>query len=444
LKGEKENISIRELFRNKLENAEVVPDQLVKKDLMRKLGRKEFLHFNPSRFNIYYLGGILAVGLAVMLIILPGTVSEKEKQPLIPSPEILNAIDTNIKSVSNEKPSNPDAESIKKYDITQPESKVINKQEFTSDKISPENEIPQNKNSISVSGITDSYTKSVIINDKSSDKNNIKAQHESPGAVFEASVLTGCIPLKIKFLNKSTSYDSCRWIFGDGGYSTEKEPEWIFDVEGNYRVVLKVYGADGNEETSSTLITVHPKPLARFEITPENAIIPDDEIRFLNYSSNAVRYIWDFGDGNTSDVFEPVYRFRKYGNYNIRLVVWSEYGCTDSLAVVNAFSGSGCYIDLPNAFIPNPGGPTGGYYSPKSDEADQVFHPVFSGVSDYQLRIFSRLGILIFESNDISIGWDGYFKGQLSEPGVYIWKVRGNYSNGEPFVKMGDVTLLRN
>ena len=54
------------------------------------------------------------------------------------------------------------------------------------------------------------------------------------------------------------------------------------------------------------------------------------------------------------------------------------------------------------------------------------------------------MGILIFETNDINIGWDGYFKGQLSNSGVYIWKVRGKYRNGEPFTKMGDVTLLKN
>jgi hypothetical protein len=53
------------------------------------------------------------------------------------------------------------------------------------------------------------------------------------------------------------------------------------------------------------------------------------------------------------------------------------------------------------------------------------------------------LGIQIFESNDINIGWDGYNNGQLCEPGVYIWKVRVKFRNGEPFTKMGDVTLLK-
>ena len=35
------------------------------------------------------------------------------------------------------------------------------------------------------------------------------------------------------------SYDSCRWTFGDGGYSSKKDPEWIFDVEGEYKVVFR-------------------------------------------------------------------------------------------------------------------------------------------------------------------------------------------------------------
>ena len=157
-----------------------------------------------------------------------------------------------------------------------------------------------------------------------------------------------------------------------------------------------------------------------------------------------MKYLWSFGDGSTSEQFEPLHRYEKYGNYNVSLKVYSENGCSDSLMVLNAFSGSAYFIEFPNAFIPNTGGPSGGVYSSKSDESAQVFHPSFSGVSEYHLKIFSKLGVLIFETNDINIGWDGYFKGQLSNPGVYIWKVRGNFSNGEPFTKMGDVTLLRN
>jgi hypothetical protein len=100
-------------------------------------------------------------------------------------------------------------------------------------------------------------------------------------------------------------------------------------------------------------------------------------------------------------------------------------------------------IVFPNAFIPNKNGPTGGYYSPRSDEAAFVFHPEYEGVSEYHLVIYSRTGAVLFESRNLNIGWDGYYKGQLCEPGVYIWRARGRYANGEQFIKMGDVTLLR-
>ena len=51
-------MSVRELFRRKLESAEVIPDPSVNAKLMRKLARREFIRFNPASFNAYYLGGI--------------------------------------------------------------------------------------------------------------------------------------------------------------------------------------------------------------------------------------------------------------------------------------------------------------------------------------------------------------------------------------------------
>ncbi|MGD0342945.1 MAG: PKD domain-containing protein, partial [Bacteroidales bacterium] len=251
-------------------------------------------------------------------------------------------------------------------------------------------------------------------------------------------------PLKVSFKNMITNCDSCRWTFGDGGSSTERNPKWFFDIPGEYNITLTAFGKGKLLSASTLTVVVHATPKARFEYSPDNAVLPNDEIFFHNYSSDAIKYVWDFGDGSSSELFEPIHLYKKSGRYNIKLVVSTEYGCSDSVIVKNAFSESGNYINFPNAFIPNLNGPSTGYYSTKSDEASQVFHPVSSTVSDYQLRIFSRSGILIFESNDINLGWDGYYKGQLCDPGVYIWKVRGNYLNGEPFTKMGDVTLLKN
>lgn len=440
LKEAKEDKMLRELFRQKLENAEVLPSQSAGKQLMSRLGRREFLRFNPARFNIWYTGGIAVAGAALALILASGD-GNAEKAAPVNSTEIRGSAifnDQNL-NTSQSQVTNQD-ENVSISGIS--EKKTSGKSSGVNNKKTQQNNPIQGKKVSAPSGVVSSLPEEGLFHKTGTDRNKLQGGTKITGSLVESSVREGCTPLRIKFRNKDLSCDSCRWTFGDGGYSTEKETEWLFDLPGEYNVLLHSYDSNGRMSVSSEIITVHTLPVARFEIVPVNAIIPDDEIIFLNLSSDAVRYNWDFGDGNNSELFEPRHQYRRFGKYTVTLIATSESGCSDSIIVTDAFSGSGYYIEFPNAFIPNPNGPSSGYYSLKSDEIAQVFHPVFTGVSEYQLRIFSRRGILIFESNDINIGWDGYFKGQLSDPGVYVWKVRGNFISGEYFTKMGDVTLL--
>jgi gliding motility-associated-like protein len=99
-------------------------------------------------------------------------------------------------------------------------------------------------------------------------------------------------------------------------------------------------------------------------------------------------------------------------------------------------------IRFPNAFMPSKLGSNGGVYD-AIDYTNEVFHPVSEGVVDYKLLIFTRWGELIFECNDVLIGWDGYFKGKLCNQDVYMWKATGKFSNGKKIDMKGNVTLLR-
>lgn len=437
-------MELEEFFRAKLENSEIIPGESVGADLMRKVGRKEFLRFNSTRFNLYYLGGIAAAAVtaAVLLVTWREGIPARKTGPAAPEKTIVtksNRVAGESDVIRVDDKASP-AETAKQ-DINKPEGKMVLTQ---TSPLTDEKPLKVSKNEISAGNRPDTPEKSGLIMEKLTGGNitGIQLQKKTM-ASFDASLSAGCMPLKVKFINRSASWDSCRWIFGDGGYSTETDPEWIFDAAGEYKVVLKVFGPGETESTTTQLLNVYPRPSARFEINPQAPIIPEDRIRFVNYSLDAVRYRWEFGDGNVSETLEPEHKYSRYDSYNVRLIVWSEHGCSDSLLLKDAFALSGCYINFPNAFIPNSDGPMGGNYSVKSDEDAQIFHPVTSGVSEYQLRIFSKIGILIFESNDVNIGWDGYHKGQFCEPGVYIWKVRGIFKNGEPFVKMGDVTLLK-
>jgi PKD repeat protein len=443
VKKKKENINLRELFSRKLRKTEVLPDASVRSKLMRRVARKEFVRFNASRLNIYYLGGILVSGIATGLLLF--STSEKSDQLLKPviTENIINTDSINYLEVPVEQPQRKDLDRSKTI-TGATKSKLAISDLADKESTNSIRTVDSNKErAAQPTSISSSLSKRGIFSE-AADNQKLQRGYKPDALLIDPCASVGCAPMKVRFYNKSTSYDSCRWTFGEGGYSNKKDPEWIFDLAGEYKVVLNVYSDGGKVSSSVATVTVHPRPQAHFEISPAKVVLPNDEIRFMNFSVNAVQFRWKFGDGTTSESFEPVHTYSKYASYNVSLVVFSDWGCSDSLTVLNAFSGSGYFIVFPNAFIPNLQGPSGGYYSSKSDESAQVFHPSYTGVSDYQLKIFSKLGIVIFESSDINLGWDGYNKGQLCDPGVYIWKVRGKFRNGEPFIKMGDVTLLKN
>lgn len=430
--------NIEELFRRKLENAEIVPGSSVNSELMRKLGRKEFLRFNPARFNIYYVALIVAAAVTAGIILFskPSTVKEEP-----PSSVIIRQTETPAAAPQSNiiAPAIKQGKTISAKTIIDPVTAEQSVSVKNTESVRSKSEEP-----ISAAEVKTAIPDKVITGEKESQTVKLREPAIGNGAMFVPSVTAGCAPLKVYFDNLAGSFEEFSWTFGDGGTSDKSEPVWIYEREGEYKVSLVGTDRDGETATYSSFITVFPKPKALFETTPANAVIPDDEITFLNNSTGAIAYKWDFGDGTTSSIFEPKHRYSKFDKYIINLTVTSENGCSDKFTYADAFSGSGFFIRMPNAFIPNPQGPSGGIYSSKSDESAEIFHPVSSGVAEFRVQVFSKIGILLFESNDINTGWDGYFKGQLCNPGVYIWKATGRFINGEPFLKSGDVTLLKN
>lgn len=437
MKKREKNRDIEELFRKHFSEFEIEPSAQFRKMFDRRLSAREFLRFNPARFNIFYLTATIATGIIAATLLFSAP-SENTTAP--------DVIITT--GGSGKQPKSV----IKTEDhVNDPNNSYIKGSREASGRITSVN---QNEKSgaatrdsggkiikeVSIKEPLNTKTEGAILSNQLPETG--KLVNPSPKSLFKASSTEGCLPLTVNFTNQSTNWDSCLWEFGDGGYSTIVNPVWVFDQEGDYVVTLVTFGAGDQEAVTRQTITAYPRPQARFEISSGDIVIPEEEVMFYNYSTNSVSWEWSFGDGAKSTSFEPAHSYSSPGSYTVTLVARSEYGCADSMSVTNAFDDNSCYIRFPNAFIPNQGGPTGGYYSNRSDEQEEVFHPVWSGVTQYQLRIFSRMGILVFETNDIDIGWDGYIKGKNAEPGVYIWKVRGQFKNGDPFVQTGDVTIL--
>ncbi len=442
MKEQKADMDIDDLFR-KLEGAGPDPSPAAGRLLMKKLAVREFLRFNPSRFNIYYAGLVALFTAAALYVMLSsGTVSEPDDGPELPS--VIDKADTLViqGGMAIPLPQQADQSRSTTFQASSGTGVVSG-----SDRKGTRPKKERNIKDRHEYGLTEILENRVLTSPALyiSDSSAKGLRSGSPqGPSIEASVSSGCAPLKVKFSTGNADFSSCSWSFGDGGTSVEPDPVWIFSTEGEFTVVLTLFLNDGTERTESVLISVYGKPNAFFEILPLKPVIPDDEISFVNYSSGAVTYRWDFGDGGNSGLFAPVYRYRSFGTYDVTMIAISEKGCSDTLVIKDAFGENGYFIDFPNAFIPNTGGPSDGRYSRSSDEMAHIFHPVYSGVTEYDLKIFSKTGILVFETNDIHTGWDGYYKGHLSSPGVYVWKVSGAFANGEPFFRTGDLIIIRN
>lgn len=89
------------------------------------------------------------------------------------------------------------------------------------------------------------------------------------------------------------------------------------------------------------------------------------------------------------------------------------------------------YVFVPNAFTPN------------GDGINDVFN-VRSVILDvFTLKIYNRLGELLFETSNHSKGWDGTFKGENCPAGVYDYFLEGVCNNQKQILKKGNVTLIR-
>jgi PKD repeat protein len=270
----------------------------------------------------------------------------------------------------------------------------------------------------------------------------IEIRPPSPEAHF-SSESSGCPPLLINFTNSSMYAESYEWDFDDGMYSTEAFPSHIFQESKSHQVKLVATGLSGKDSIEQ-IITVFDRPVAMFEPSPTEANNLEAEITFDNSSVGGDRFLWDFGDGSSSEEESPIHTYNSSGTYTITLYAWNSDACADTLIMedlIRIYDGEGS-SEFPNAFKWNGSGPTGGHWTPGSVD-NTVFHPDIENASELRLIIYTRLGHRVFESNEVYVGWDGYInESELAAQGVYVYKAWITYSSGEQEIQTGDVTFL--
>ncbi len=245
------------------------------------------------------------------------------------------------------------------------------------------------------------------------------------GCLASDSITINYIPLPlIKLGNDTVLCEGKNLVldasFVNGNYNWQNNSSnAIFTVtqQGNYWVNVIANGCSASDSININYI---PSPILNFE----NKInLCQGESITLNATNVNATYLWqDNSVNSTFTVSQPgIYWVSVYANNCIN---------TDSIKV--DIIDCDVNIEMPNVFTPN------------NDHVNDFFTPKnVIGISNADLSIFNRWGELLFQTTDITKGWDGKIDGKESSDGTYSWILSYTTIKNETVTKKGFLTLIR-
>jgi len=267
---------------------------------------------------------------------------------------------------------------------------------------------------------------------------------QSPPEIdFNFDISGNCAPVTVTISNTSLSnLAACSWVLGDGTtYNNCGSITHTFDDPGLYGFGFSAETFENGCAASfayEDIIPVSQAPVSSFETSSNTLSLWNSEVQLTNTSTGANSYLWNFGDSSNSSstAMNSDYTFGEAGEYLIELIAFNEFGCSDTSYQTVVVEDELIFY-IPNTFTPN------------GDNFNQNFQPVFtSGYDpyDYTLLIFNRWGEIIFESHDVSLGWDGTSAtdSRICPDGAYTWKIEASTAmSAERFMRVGNVNLIR-
>lgn len=259
--------------------------------------------------------------------------------------------------------------------------------------------------------------------------------HPHPVTDFTAN--SPCFPNPVVFNNlskiKSGTIKSQLWDFDNMGITAAlPNPVMVYSSAGTYNIKLKNYSIYGCTDSLTKQIVVKTKPTAMFSYTQ---IPSPDEIKLqLNNESSAdvVTNNWDMGDGALSQEINPIATYKDSGRFTVTLEVINDVGCTDIFRVKTGLFYPDFVFYLPTVFSPNGNG------------VNDIFKPDGSQYNrKYTMEIFNRWGERVFETHDVTKGWDGKFMDVECPDGIYHCYVRILPMKGPLKSYYTGITLLR-
>jgi gliding motility-associated-like protein len=272
-----------------------------------------------------------------------------------------------------------------------------------------------------------------------SDKGCINSVQQTVTLVLNNAPVVGysfdkyCINTPIIFTNSSVTNLSgpvtMLWEFGDNEISSSESPTHTFLVEKTYAVKLTI------TPTNCPLIAKSLSKNIKIEVPPLAVRYPNiyavkNTNTKLTARSIGKTYTWIPSTGlSNAATISPNFNFTAATNYVIKIT--NDAGCilNDSLNVL--------IFDQADFLVPKA-------FSPNNDGRNDKLLFAAPGIESFQyLRIFNRWGNLVFETNNLSVFWDGSFKGLPQPAEVYSWFAEGISKSGNKIQRNGQTLILR-
>ncbi|MCF8427792.1 MAG: PKD domain-containing protein [Bacteroidia bacterium] len=125
------------------------------------------------------------------------------------------------------------------------------------------------------------------------------------------------------------------WYLGDG--MVDSVNNYVFGknylVPDTFNVTLVVLASTGCIDSTSKQVIVYPIPFAKFGV--ELNTCANRLVNFVDSSTLASSYLWDFGDGDTSNLASPTHLYAKDGVYEVVLKINGLEQTTKTITVLS-------------------------------------------------------------------------------------------------------------
>jgi gliding motility-associated-like protein len=195
----------------------------------------------------------------------------------------------------------------------------------------------------------------------------------------------------------------------------------------NYTLTVTDNNGCVNSSTMHVYIQLPPK-----EIRWDTTIIVGEIVPINGYAGINMTYTWaPPTDLNCIYCINPI--STSTNNITYSVTVSDNMGCFTSVNTYSIYVDPKSSVDVPTAFTPN------------GDGINDIIYVDGWGIKKLNyFRIFNRWGQLLFESNDIAVGWDGIFKGVPQNMETYVYQVSAEtYIDKNALLKTGSFKLIR-